>query len=77
MLLLSMFLQEMCSAVLGQGKKLDPSIRKGMQWLLAYIKEDWTDLDERVQADIAELREREKQEKRERAERVRKIREER
>ena len=69
--------QEACAAILGQGRKLDKSIKNGMQWLLHTISDQWEKLDARVNKDIAEQREREKQERKERVEIVRKIREER
>ncbi|CAM4421561.1 unnamed protein product [Eretmochelys imbricata] len=68
---------EPCSAVMGYGKKIDKSIRKGLYWLLHTIAKDFDALNERVQKDTTEQKAYEEQEKRERAERVRKIREER
>ncbi|XP_045142193.1 ADP-ribosylation factor-like protein 13B isoform X1 [Echinops telfairi] len=68
---------EPCSAVLGYGKKIDKSIKKGLYWLLHIIARDFDALNERIQKDTAEQRALEEQEKRERAERVRKLREER
>ncbi|XP_066562107.1 ADP-ribosylation factor-like protein 13B isoform X2 [Amia ocellicauda] len=68
---------EPCSAVIGYGKKLDKSIKKGLAWLLSNIAKDYEALNERVQKDTAEQRALEEQEKRERAERVRRLREER
>ncbi|XP_075764975.1 ADP-ribosylation factor-like protein 13B isoform X3 [Pelodiscus sinensis] len=68
---------EPCSAVMGYGKKVDKSIRKGLYWLLHTIAKDFDALNERVQKDTTEQKAYEEQEKRERAERVRKIREER
>nr|XP_004663363.2 ADP-ribosylation factor-like protein 13B isoform X1 [Jaculus jaculus] len=68
---------EPCSAVLGYGKKIDKSIKKGLFWLLHIIAKDFDALSERIQKDTTEQRALEEQEKRERAERVRKIREER
>lgn len=68
---------EMCSAISGQGKKLDKSIKTGMEWLLTTISNSFEKLNERVQRDVEEQQEREAQEKKARAERVRKIREER
>ncbi|KAM9635608.1 ADP-ribosylation factor-like protein 13B isoform 1-T2 [Trichechus inunguis] len=68
---------EPCSAVLGYGKKIDKSIRKGLYWLLHIIARDFDALNERIQKDTTEQRALEEQEKRERAERVRKLREER
>ncbi|MBN3326097.1 AR13B protein, partial [Atractosteus spatula] len=68
---------EPCSAVIGYGKKLDKSIRKGLSWLLNNIAKDYEALNERVQKDTAEQKAQEEQEKRERAERVRRVREER
>lgn len=68
---------EPCSAVLGYGKKVDKSIKKGLNWLLSNIAKDYEAIAERVQKDTAEQRALEEQDKRERAERVRRIREER
>ncbi|CAN9498080.1 unnamed protein product [Ophioblennius macclurei] len=68
---------EPCSAVLGYGKKVDKSIKKGLNWLLSNIAKDYEAITERVQKDTAEQRALEDQDKKERAERVRKIREER
>nr|XP_008536475.1 PREDICTED: ADP-ribosylation factor-like protein 13B isoform X1 [Equus przewalskii] len=68
---------EPCSAVLGYGKKIDKSIKKGLYWLLHIIARDFDALNERIQKDTMEQRALEEQEKQERAERVRKLREER
>ncbi|KAM9821055.1 ADP-ribosylation factor-like protein 13B [Neosynchiropus ocellatus] len=68
---------EPCSAVLGYGKKVDKSIKKGLSWLLNNIAKDYEAISERVQKDTAEQRAQEEQDKKERAERVRQIREER
>lgn len=69
--------QEPCSAVLGYGKKVDKSIKKGLNWLLCNIAKDYEAITERVQKDTAEQHAQEEQDKKERAERVRRIREER
>ncbi|XP_030603210.1 ADP-ribosylation factor-like protein 13B isoform X3 [Archocentrus centrarchus] len=68
---------EPCSAVLGYGKKVDKSIKKGLNWLLSNIAKDYEAITERVQKDTAEQRALEEQDKKERAERVRRMREER
>lgn len=68
---------EPCSAVLGYGKKVDKSIKKGLKWLLNNIAKDYEAITERVQKDTAEQRAQEDQDKKERAERVRRIRAER
>uniref|UniRef100_A0AAV2LGP5 ADP-ribosylation factor-like protein 13B n=1 Tax=Knipowitschia caucasica TaxID=637954 RepID=A0AAV2LGP5_KNICA len=68
---------EPCSAVLGYGKKVDKSIKKGLNWLLNNIAKDYEAIGERVQRDTAEQRAQEEQDRKERAERVRRIREER
>ncbi|TFK07801.1 coiled-coil domain-containing protein 147 [Platysternon megacephalum] len=60
---------EPCSAVMGYGKKIDKSIRKGLYWLLHTIAKDFNALNERVQNDTSEQKAYEEQEKRERAER--------
>ncbi|XP_028837401.1 ADP-ribosylation factor-like protein 13B isoform X3 [Denticeps clupeoides] len=68
---------EPCSAVIGYGKKVDKSIKNGLNWLLNSIAKDYEAITERVQKDTAEQRAQEEQDKKERAERVRRIREER
>ncbi|XP_058236051.1 ADP-ribosylation factor-like protein 13B isoform X3 [Hemibagrus wyckioides] len=68
---------EPCSAVLGYGKKIDKSIKNGLNWLLNNIAKDYDAITERVQRDTAEQRIQEDQDKKERAERVKRIREER
>ncbi|XP_026059890.1 ADP-ribosylation factor-like protein 13B isoform X5 [Carassius auratus] len=68
---------EPCSAVLGYGKKVDKSIRNGLNWLLNNIAKDYEAISERVQRDTAEQKAQEEKDKKERAERVRRIREER
>ncbi|KAM7066107.1 ADP-ribosylation factor-like protein 13B isoform 2-T2 [Acridotheres tristis] len=68
---------EPCSAIMGCGKKIDKSIKKGLFWLLHIIAKDFDALSERIQRDTAEQKALEEQKKLERAERVRRIREER
>ncbi|NWR69666.1 AR13B protein, partial [Centropus unirufus] len=68
---------EPCSAIMGCGKKIDKSIKKGLYWLLHIIAKDFDALNERIQRDTTEQKAYEEQKKQERAERVRKIREER
>lgn len=68
---------EPCSAILGTGKKLDKSIKKGLHWLLETIGKDYDALNIRVLKETTEQRAQEAQDKQERAERVRQIREER
>ncbi|NWQ85443.1 AR13B protein, partial [Burhinus bistriatus] len=68
---------EPCSAVMGCGKKIDKSIKKGLYWLLHIIAKDFDALHERIQRDTTEQKAYEEQKKLERAERVRRIREER
>ncbi len=65
----------MCSAVMGQGKKLDPAIKDGMRWLLETIRNSYEKLSERVTQDVSEQRAQEAKDKQERAARVRKQRE--
>lgn len=72
-----LYLQEPCSAVMGYGKKIDKSIKKGLYWLLHIIAKDFDALNERIQRDTTEQKAYEEQKKQERAERVRRIREER
>ena len=69
--------QETCSAILGQGKKIDKSIHQGFSWLINVIMSNFEKLQQRVEKDVTELKEREAQDKRERAERVRILKEER
>ncbi|XP_039411030.1 ADP-ribosylation factor-like protein 13B isoform X1 [Corvus cornix cornix] len=68
---------EPCSAIMGCGKKIDKSIKKGLFWLLHIIAKDFDALNERIQRDTTEQKALEEQKKLERAERVRRIREER
>ncbi|NXD00117.1 AR13B protein, partial [Certhia familiaris] len=68
---------EPCSAIMGCGKKIDKSIKKGLFWLLHIIAKDFDALNERIQRDTTEQKALEEQKKLERAERVRKIREQR
>ncbi|NWQ66570.1 AR13B protein, partial [Neopipo cinnamomea] len=68
---------EPCSAIMGYGKKIDKSIKKGLFWLLHIIAKDFDALNERIQRDTTEQKAYEEQKKLERAERVRRIREER
>ena len=69
--------QETCSAILGQGKKIDKSIHQGFLWLVNVIMSNLDKLQQRVEKDTNELRDKEALDKKERAERVRKQREER
>ncbi|XP_072556358.1 ADP-ribosylation factor-like protein 13B isoform X5 [Paramormyrops kingsleyae] len=68
---------EPCSAVIGYGKKMDKSIKNGLNWLLNNIARDYEGISERVEKDTAEQKAQEELEKRERGERVRRAREER
>ncbi|NXP97949.1 AR13B protein, partial [Vidua macroura] len=68
---------EPCSAIMGCGKKIDKSIKKGLFWLLHIIAKDFDALNERIQRDTTEQKALEEQKKLERAERVRRIREQR
>ncbi|KAL6115225.1 arl13b [Pungitius sinensis] len=68
---------EPCSAVLGYGKKVDKSIKKGLKWLLNNIAKDYEAITERVQKDTAEQHAQEDQDRKERKKRVQQIREER
>ncbi|XP_041462636.1 ADP-ribosylation factor-like protein 13B [Lytechinus variegatus] len=61
---------ETCSAVQGIGKRMDPSIREGMLWLLEGIGNDWATISKRVEEDTAAQREEEKQRRKEKRERV-------
>lgn len=62
---------------MGQGKKLDPSIKQGFSWLINIIISNFEKLNLRVQKDVEEMKEQAEREKRERKERVRKQKEER
>ncbi|CAH8462473.1 unnamed protein product [Dicrocoelium dendriticum] len=44
---------ECCCALPKPGRRLDKSIRLGLQWLLAYIASDLTNLDARISTDLA------------------------
>ncbi|NXG65010.1 AR13B protein, partial [Hemiprocne comata] len=68
---------EPCSAVMGCGKKIDKSIKRGLYWLLHIIAKDFDALNERIQRDTTEQKAYEEQKKLERAERVRRLREQR
>ncbi|XP_071113294.1 ADP-ribosylation factor-like protein 13B [Haliotis cracherodii] len=68
---------ESCSAVKGTGRKMDPAIKEGMQWLCDMIEKNFDPLKTRVDKDMAEEKEKEKIELAARRERVRKIKEER
>ncbi|XDV26339.1 hypothetical protein PO909_030085 [Leuciscus waleckii] len=57
---------EPCSAVLGYGKKVDKSIKNGLNWLLNNIAKDYEAISERVQRDTAEQKAQEEQDKEER-----------
>ncbi|XP_010145917.1 PREDICTED: ADP-ribosylation factor-like protein 13B, partial [Eurypyga helias] len=59
---------EPCSAIMGSGEKIDKSIKKGLNWLLHTIAEDFDALNERIQRDMAEEKAYEEQQKPERAE---------
>ncbi len=59
------------------GNKTDPSLRRGLSWLLGGVVSRYEELGERVHSDVRVQREREATERRERMERVRKMREER
>jgi hypothetical protein len=69
--------QETCSAILGQGKKLDKAIQEGVAWLVGIIISNFDKLNARVQKDVEEMKAKAAQERKERAERVRKQKEER
>uniref|UniRef100_A0AAQ4PK80 ADP-ribosylation factor-like 13b n=1 Tax=Gasterosteus aculeatus aculeatus TaxID=481459 RepID=A0AAQ4PK80_GASAC len=68
---------EPCSAVLGYGKKVDKSIKKGLKWLLNNIAKDYEAITERVQKDTAEQHAQEDQDREERKKRVQQIRDQR
>lgn len=61
-----------CSATLGTGKKMDKQIKKGLQWLLSAVTNDYATLTERVTHDVAIQKEAEAKEKARIREEVRK-----
>lgn len=63
--------------MLGYGKKVDKSIKKGLKWLLNNIAKDYEAITERVQKDTAEQHAQEDQDREERKKRVQQIREQR
>ncbi|PNF28988.1 hypothetical protein B7P43_G15101, partial [Cryptotermes secundus] len=72
-------LVEMCTAtaVKNSHRKLDTAIHNGFRWLINCIIRDYSNLNSRVESDVAVQRKQEEQEKKERLERIRKAREER
>jgi len=66
-----------CTAVLGQGRKVDKKIKKGFQWLLGTVSDNFGALSERVTKDVAEQKEEWAKELAAKRERVRIAREER
>lgn len=68
---------ETCTAISGQGKKIDRAIHQGFEWLISVVNNNYEKLSERIEKDVAVQKEREAKEKEAKAERVRKIREER
>lgn len=72
------YLQVKCIALKSATQnRPDPSIKRGVKWLLNSIGKQYDSIAERVRVDVTEQRLIEAQQRRERAERVRKIREER
>lgn len=59
------------------GHKTDPTIARGVKWLLGTIGRDYEGLLERVNADVAEQKAEEERKRRERTERVKRLKEER
>jgi len=70
-------MQQMCSAIKGTGRKMDPNIKVGLQWLCGVLDQVYEKLKLRVDKDVEELERLRQIEKEERKERVRKQREER
>ncbi|KAJ9600142.1 hypothetical protein L9F63_009552, partial [Diploptera punctata] len=72
-------LVEMCSATAAKNarKKLDPAIHNGFKWLMNRIIRDFSNLNKRVEEDVAVQKIVLEQEKKERFERIMKAREER
>lgn len=76
---LSLFnLQVKCVALKSATQnRADPSIKRGVKWLLNSIGKQYDTVADRVRADVMEQRQIEAEQRRERAEKVRRIREER
>ncbi len=67
----------MCSAIMGVGKKIDPGIKNGVQWLIDSINSDWDNLNVRVEKDMAEQKEKDRIDRERKREKAKRIREER
>lgn len=67
----------MCSAVQGHGKKIDPAIKSGLQWLIDAINKDWDHLNAKVEKDTEVQKEKDRIDKEKKREKARRIREER
>lgn len=70
-------LQEMCSAIKGSGRKMDPKISEGMTWLCSLLDQIYEKLKIRIDRDMELVEQVRQREKEARLERVRKQREER
>lgn len=70
-------LMEICSATAGEGKKMDIGMKKGLEWLIKKIVDNYDVLNKRVEYERGIQQEAEKKELEERLARVRKAREER
>ncbi|XP_053398212.1 ADP-ribosylation factor-like protein 13B [Mercenaria mercenaria] len=68
---------EMCSAIKGSGRKMDPKIKDGMTWLCSLLDQMYEKLKLRIDKDVEVMEQIRQKEKEERRERVRKVREER
>ena len=62
---------------MGVGKKIDPGIKNGVQWLVDSINKDWEDLSVRVEKDMAEQKEKDRIDRERKREKAKRIREER
>ena len=62
---------------MGFGKKIDPAIKNGLQWLIDCINKDWEKLNLRVERDTEEQKEKDRLDREKKREKARRIREER
>ena len=62
---------------MGVGKKIDPGIKNGVQWLIDSINSDWDNLNVRVEKDMAEQKEKDRIDRERKREKAKRIREER
>ncbi|KXJ24352.1 ADP-ribosylation factor-like protein 13B [Exaiptasia diaphana] len=60
-----------CTAILGQGNKIDRQIKKGFQWLLQEISQNYSTLSQRVERDYTEQKRIAAEERKKKLERIR------